>query len=84
MGKLEACNFFSLCNDCKLTQWMPASAHAIVSGSQHSALVTYVLMGFCQHKNTGGNLFFVFCFLFLQENESVDPHIFISLIFCQS
>ena len=83
MGKLDACNFFSLCNDCKLTQWMPASTHAIVSGSQHGAWVTYVFMGFYKHENRVGNLFFVFC-LFLQENKTVDPHIFITLIFCQS
>ena len=37
MRKLDACNIFLLCNDCKQTQWMPASVHGTVSGSKHSA-----------------------------------------------
>ena len=56
MRKLDACNFFLLCNDSwndwKQTQLMPASVHATVSDGQHSAWVTHVILqarvGICE------------------------------------
>ena len=79
MRKLDAFNFYLHCNDCKQTQWMPASVHATVSGSQHSAWVTHVLIGFrfYKHKNTGGNLWNLE--VFYKKTSPVTP-LFIPLI----
>ena len=83
MRKLDACNFFLLCNDSKQTQWMPASVHATASGNQHSAWVTHALIGFRFYKNWNARLNLWNLEVFYKKTIPVTP-IFIPLIFCQS